>query len=52
VNDADKLHRLHSAAGVAIIEPPGDRPYGLRDYTARDNSGYGLTFGHRSPQPT
>src|SRR5215210_8681961 len=28
------------------VRTPGDRPYGLRDYTVRDLSGYLLGFGH------
>ncbi|HKH44407.1 MAG TPA: hypothetical protein VKM72_07075 [Thermoanaerobaculia bacterium] len=28
------------------LRTPGDRPYGLRDYTVRDLSGYLLGFGH------
>jgi uncharacterized glyoxalase superfamily protein PhnB len=50
VSDADKLCRLHESAGVAIIEPPTDRPYRLRDYTVQDRDGYRLTFGHRLPR--
>ena len=46
INDADKLHQFHRTSGVEIIEPPGNRPYGLRDYTVRDLYGYRLTFGH------
>ena len=32
--------------GVEIVEEPGDRPYGLRDYRVRDLHGYRLGFGH------
>jgi catechol 2,3-dioxygenase-like lactoylglutathione lyase family enzyme len=46
VDDADELHRFHESSGVEILEKPGDRPYGLHDYTVRDSSGYRLTFGH------
>lgn len=46
VGDADELHDFHRAQGVEIVEPPGDRPYGLRDYTVRDLNGYLLGFGH------
>lgn len=46
VGDADELHAFHRAQGVEIVEPPGDRPYGLRDYGIRDLNGYGLSFGH------
>jgi predicted enzyme related to lactoylglutathione lyase len=46
IDDADALHRFHESSGIEILEPPGDRPYGLRDYTVRDSSGYRLAFGH------
>src|SRR5262249_13038807 len=46
VDDADALHEFHRASGVEILETLGDRPFGLRDYTVRDDSGYRLTFGH------
>ena len=49
VGDADALHDFHAAGGVDVAVPPGDRPYGLRDYTVRDLDGYRLTFGHRLP---
>jgi len=46
VGDADELFACHRANGVEIIEPPADRPYGLRDYSIRDLYGYRLAFGH------
>ena len=46
IGNADELHEFHRASGVEILVPPGDRPYGLRDYTVRDHHGYRLTFGH------
>jgi uncharacterized glyoxalase superfamily protein PhnB len=46
IDDADALERFHQLSGVEVIDPIGDRPYGLRDYTVRDSSGYRLTFGH------
>src|SRR5206468_7564932 len=46
VGDADELFDFHRANGVDIAEPPGDREYGIRDYTVRDLHGYYLTFGH------
>ena len=46
VSDADELHEFHRAGGVDIVVPPGDRPYGLRDYRVRDLHGYALGFGH------
>jgi hypothetical protein len=46
VGDADELYEFQRANGVEVVEPPGDRPWGLRDYTVRDLCGYALTFGH------
>jgi len=46
VGNADKLYEFQHANGVDIVQAPGDRPYGLRDYKTRDLYGYALTFGH------
>jgi catechol 2,3-dioxygenase-like lactoylglutathione lyase family enzyme len=46
VGDADDLCAWQRAKGVEVLEPPGDRDYGFRDYTVRDLNGYRLTFGH------
>ena len=46
VGNADELFEAQRAQGVEILEPPGDRPYGLRDYMVRDLNGYRLGFGH------
>jgi catechol 2,3-dioxygenase-like lactoylglutathione lyase family enzyme len=46
VGDADELHEFHRANGIEIVVPPGDREYGLRDYTVHDLYGYSLDFGH------
>jgi catechol 2,3-dioxygenase-like lactoylglutathione lyase family enzyme len=46
VGNADELFEFHRANGVEIMEQPGDRPYGLRDYRVRDLNGYELGFGH------
>lgn len=54
VGDADQLYEFQLANGVEIVEPPGDRDYGIRDYMVRDLHGYSLTFGHHlvhSAQP-
>lgn len=45
VGNADELHAFHRGNGVTIETPPGDRPYGLRDYSVRDLDGYELSFG-------
>ena len=49
VGDADELHAFHRANGVEVLEEPGNRDYGLRDYVVRDLDGNALTFGHRLP---
>ncbi|HWB04248.1 MAG TPA: VOC family protein [Verrucomicrobiales bacterium] len=46
VSDADALHDFQHSSGVTVTEPPGDRPYELRDYSIRDPWGNTLTFGH------
>jgi len=46
VGNADELYAAQRANGVEVIAEPGDRPYGLRDYSVRDPYGYRLTFGH------
>src|SRR5262249_33260122 len=49
VGDADELFAFQRDAGVEIVSPPEDRPWGLRDYRVRDPYGYELVFGHRLP---
>lgn len=46
IGDADELCAFQRANGVTIAVEPGDREYGIRDYTVRDLHGYHLTFGH------
>jgi catechol 2,3-dioxygenase-like lactoylglutathione lyase family enzyme len=46
VGSADELYEFHRANGVEVVAEPGDREYGLRDYTIRDLNGYALSFGH------
>jgi catechol 2,3-dioxygenase-like lactoylglutathione lyase family enzyme len=45
IGDAEELHEFHRSNGIAIVDPPADRPYGLRDYAIRDLDGYHLRFG-------
>ena len=42
VGNADELYEFQRAKGVEVVDPPGDRPWGLRDYSVRDLHGYGL----------
>jgi uncharacterized glyoxalase superfamily protein PhnB len=46
VGNADDLFESQRANGVEVLMEPGDRPYGLRDYSVADLYGYRLTFGH------
>ena len=46
VGNADELFEYQRGNGVDILQTPGDRPYGLRDYRIRDLNGYELGFGH------
>ncbi len=44
-DDVNSLHDRHQRAGAPIIEPIGNKPWGLREYTVRDPNGYHLRFG-------
>lgn len=46
VGNADELFEFQRGNGVEVVEPPGDREYGMRDYAVRDLQGYVLVFGH------
>ncbi len=46
VGDADELFGFQRAQGVKVVNGPGDREYGIRDYSVRDLHGYQLSFGH------
>ena len=41
----DELHARHRAANAPIISDIENKPWGLREYTVRDPSGYHLRFG-------
>ena len=45
VSNADELYEFHRSNGVEVVQEPGDREYGLRDYRVRDLHGYLLGFG-------
>jgi hypothetical protein len=46
VGNADELFAFQKANGIEVVVTPGDREYGLRDYSVRDLHGHRLTFGH------
>ena len=43
-DEVDDLHQRLVAVGIEMLEPPGDRDYGLRDFSCRDSDGNRLTF--------
>lgn len=48
VTEVDALYADMQARGAAIVQPPGDRPYGMRDFDLDDPDGNRLTFGMAS----
>ena len=53
--DIDALYARHKAAGATIVHPIENKPWGIREYTVRDPSGYHLRFGgplKYEPPPT
>jgi catechol 2,3-dioxygenase-like lactoylglutathione lyase family enzyme len=46
VGNADELYEYQRKNGAQITVEPGDRPYGLRDYSISDPYGNTLAFGH------
>ncbi|ARH95185.1 VOC family protein [Streptomyces sp. MOE7] len=49
VEDTDAHYRRAERAGVEILMPPTDEPYGSRDYMARDAEGNVWSFGTYAP---
>ena len=45
VDDADALYAEYRAAGVKIVRPICDQPYGCRDFDIEDCNGYRICFG-------
>jgi uncharacterized glyoxalase superfamily protein PhnB len=43
-DDPDDLHQRLVAVGIEMLEPPGDRDYGLGDFSCGDRDGNCLTF--------
>lgn len=44
VDDVDSCHDELRARGADIVEPPADRPYGMRDFNVRTPDGHLLIF--------
>ena len=49
-DEVDDLHARLNAAGVRIVTPPEDRPYGLRDFDIRDPNGNAIFFSTPLPR--
>ena len=47
VPDVDAVYERIRAAGVEVMNPIGDRDYGLRDFIMRDPFGFRLRFASR-----
>lgn len=45
VDDVDRLHREYQRRGATILEPPTDRPWGLREMLVEDLDGHRLRLG-------
>jgi len=50
MDDVDDYYRRIQALGADIIEPPGDRPWGMREMQVRDPNQHVLRLGHSIPQ--
>ena len=44
VEKVDAIYRRARKSGVEIVNPIGNRPYGLRDFIIRDPNGFRLRF--------
>lgn len=51
VADADAEHARLGAAGLQIVAPPEDKPWGERMFVIRDPNGVLITLSHRLPAP-
>jgi len=49
VADVDGHAERARAAGAVLLTQPEDKPYGGRDYSARDTEGYVWSFGSYDP---
>ena len=48
VCDVDAVYEEFTSKGVEIVNPIGDREYGMRDFDIRDPNGYILAFATHS----
>jgi len=46
VSDADREHERLRKAGVAIVAPPTDFPWGMRAFSVKDPNGVVVSIGH------
>lgn len=44
-DDVDALYEELVGRGADVLDPPADRPFGLRDFRVRDPFGHELAFG-------
>jgi uncharacterized glyoxalase superfamily protein PhnB len=51
VPDADAEHARLGAAGLLIVAPPEDKPWGERMFIVRDPNGVLIALAHRLPEP-
>jgi hypothetical protein len=49
VDDADAMHAEFASRGAAIVRPPVDKPYNLREFEVRLPDGRLLAFGGPIP---
>ncbi|HEY1140663.1 MAG TPA: glyoxalase superfamily protein [Lysobacter sp.] len=42
--DVDSLHEAIVGRGIAILHPPENRPFGLREFVVRDPNGFDIRF--------
>ncbi len=49
VDDADAVHQRMAAAGITVVRPPADQPWGHRNVAVVDPSGIEVTFFHWLP---
>jgi uncharacterized glyoxalase superfamily protein PhnB len=50
-DDPDAVHDRAVAAGARVVRPPGDTPYGTREFVALDPEGNHWSFGTYRGEP-